>query len=244
MDPSVAHRFLRQLDSSPGLFSGLFLQVPIFSLPFRFTSQFKLIRLLVHWQNFPTQVRYDSVFPPVPNPKRSQTHLSHSETNSTGWVWLPPFSADNSGFESQNQNIWVIGESGCFRPRVWRRERLVWFRSQNINFNFNSFRSTQHNNPLCLYCTSLFEMVWIVRSVRLTQLQAAHNDYSQFSAAADSEALYKSMKGFGTDDESLINIITGRPREYLIHKVKPVYHGNYKKTLDDDIKGDTRFEII
>jgi hypothetical protein len=68
---------------------------------------------------------------------------------------------------------------------------------------------------------------------------AAHNDYSQFSAAADSEALYKSMKGFGTDDESLINIITGRPREYLIHKVKPVYHGNYKKTLDDDIKGDT-----
>lgn len=66
-----------------------------------------------------------------------------------------------------------------------------------------------------------------------------HDDYSQFSAAADSEALYKSMKGFGTDDEALINVITGRPREYLIHKVKPVYQGNYHKTLDDDIKGDT-----
>jgi len=67
-----------------------------------------------------------------------------------------------------------------------------------------------------------------------------HNDdWDHFSAAADAEALYKSMKGFGTDDKTLINIITGRPREYLIHKVKPVYQGNYHKTLDDDIKGDT-----
>lgn len=67
---------------------------------------------------------------------------------------------------------------------------------------------------------------------------AAHHD-SHFSPAADAEALYKAMKGLGTDNETLIKIITERPREYLIHKVKPVYQANYHKSLDDDIKGDT-----
>ena len=72
----------------------------------------------------------------------------------------------------------------------------------------------------------------------LIYLQAASHD-SHFSPTADAEALYKAMKGFGTDNETLIKIITERPREYLIHKVKPAYQAHYHKSLEDDIKGDT-----
>lgn len=58
------------------------------------------------------------------------------------------------------------------------------------------------------------------------------------NADHDAEALYKAMKGFGTDDKVLISIITGRSNEHL-QEVKKSYEKKYKTTLEKDIKGDT-----
>lgn len=54
----------------------------------------------------------------------------------------------------------------------------------------------------------------------------------------DAENLYKSMKGAGTDEETLIEIIASRP-PWLLKKIKEKFSENYKETLEDFVKGDT-----
>jgi len=54
----------------------------------------------------------------------------------------------------------------------------------------------------------------------------------------DAELLYKSMKGLGTDDKTLVEVITTRPRHHLL-EVKKVYQQKYGHTLEKDIQGDT-----
>lgn len=58
------------------------------------------------------------------------------------------------------------------------------------------------------------------------------------NAEHDAEALYKAMKGLGTDDKILISILTERSTEHL-QEVKKAYEKKYGKTLETDIKGDT-----
>jgi len=67
---------------------------------------------------------------------------------------------------------------------------------------------------------------------------AAHNKSSYNDPVADAATLYKSMKGLGTDDNTLIGVITTRSRRHL-QAVKAVYPQNHKNTLEKDIKGDT-----
>ncbi len=54
----------------------------------------------------------------------------------------------------------------------------------------------------------------------------------------DVEALYKAMKGLGTDDSTLIAILTGRKRKHL-QAIKSVFEQKYGKTLEHWIKGET-----
>jgi len=61
---------------------------------------------------------------------------------------------------------------------------------------------------------------------------------SNYDGAADAEALYKSMKGLGTDDKTLSTIIATRSREQL-QLVKKAFQAKYGKTLESFIKGDT-----
>lgn len=58
------------------------------------------------------------------------------------------------------------------------------------------------------------------------------------NAAADAEALYKSMKGIGTDDKVLSNIVATRSRDQL-QQIKKAFESKYSKTLASFIKGDT-----
>jgi len=59
-----------------------------------------------------------------------------------------------------------------------------------------------------------------------------------FSAEHDADALNKAIKGIGTDDKVLVDIISTRPRHHLL-RVKEIYHQKFKHTLEQDIKGDT-----
>ena len=54
----------------------------------------------------------------------------------------------------------------------------------------------------------------------------------------DAECLYYAMKGAGTDESTLIEIISSRP-SWLLAKIKVKYKELYEKELVEDIKGDT-----
>ena len=54
----------------------------------------------------------------------------------------------------------------------------------------------------------------------------------------DADSLYKAMKGLGTDEDTLIEILSSRPGWY-INRIKKVYKEKYKKDLEEDIVGDT-----
>lgn len=54
----------------------------------------------------------------------------------------------------------------------------------------------------------------------------------------DTECLYYAMKGAGTDESTLIEIISSRPN-WLLQKIKLKYKELYNKELVDDIKEDT-----
>ena len=54
----------------------------------------------------------------------------------------------------------------------------------------------------------------------------------------DVDSLYKSIKGAGTDEDTLIEIIASRPNWYL-NKIKIKYKEKYKRDLERDIIGDT-----
>ena len=54
----------------------------------------------------------------------------------------------------------------------------------------------------------------------------------------DAECLYYAMKGAGTDETCLIEIIASRPN-WLMQKIKLKYKELYNKELEEDVKGDT-----
>ena len=54
----------------------------------------------------------------------------------------------------------------------------------------------------------------------------------------DADNLYYAMKGTGTDEDTLIEILASRPGWY-INKIKTKYKEKYKKELEEDVKGDT-----
>ena len=54
----------------------------------------------------------------------------------------------------------------------------------------------------------------------------------------DSEQCYKAIKGLGTDEDTLIEILATRPN-WMIKKIKDVYNNTYKKDLEKDVIGDT-----
>jgi len=59
-----------------------------------------------------------------------------------------------------------------------------------------------------------------------------------YNAEPDAEAVMKSMKGIGTNDSVLSNILATRSREQ-IQEIKRVFVAKYGKTLESWIKGDT-----
>ena len=54
----------------------------------------------------------------------------------------------------------------------------------------------------------------------------------------DAECLYNAMKGGGTDETCLIEVIASRPN-WLLQKIKLKYKELYNKELEEDVKGDT-----
>ena len=54
----------------------------------------------------------------------------------------------------------------------------------------------------------------------------------------DAESLYKAMKGGGTDEDTLIEIISSRPN-WLMNQIKMKYKELYNKDLIEDVKDDT-----
>ena len=54
----------------------------------------------------------------------------------------------------------------------------------------------------------------------------------------DAECLYYAMKGAGTDETCLIEVIASRPN-WLLQKIKLKYKELYNKELEEDVKGDT-----
>ena len=60
-----------------------------------------------------------------------------------------------------------------------------------------------------------------------------------FDAQADSAACRKAMKGFGTDEDGLINVICRRTNAER-QQIAKVFKTNFGKDLVDDIKSETR----
>ena len=54
----------------------------------------------------------------------------------------------------------------------------------------------------------------------------------------DVDSLYYAMKGEGTDEDTLIEILASRPGWY-INKIKKKYKEKYNKELEEDVRGDT-----
>ncbi|KAL4591298.1 hypothetical protein LXL04_004256 [Taraxacum kok-saghyz] len=67
----------------------------------------------------------------------------------------------------------------------------------------------------------------------LTILQCAENPAKYFA-----KVLYKSMKGLGTNDTTLIRVIVTRT-EIDMQYIKTEYHKKYKKSLNDAVKSET-----
>ena len=54
----------------------------------------------------------------------------------------------------------------------------------------------------------------------------------------DAQQLYNAIKGIGTDEDTLIEIIGTRPG-WMLKKIKKVYKNLFNKDLEEDVKGDT-----
>ena len=59
-----------------------------------------------------------------------------------------------------------------------------------------------------------------------------------FDATADAQALRKAMKGFGTDEDAIINVICRRSNEQR-QLIARAYKTNFGKDLIEDIKSET-----
>ena len=54
----------------------------------------------------------------------------------------------------------------------------------------------------------------------------------------DADQCHEAIKGLGTDEDTLIEIIGTRPN-WMLKKIKKIYQKKYNKELEDDVKGDT-----
>ena len=84
----------------------------------------------------------------------------------------------------------------------------------------------------------------------INELKSELNGYFEDAAVAlflspieyDVSQLKKAMKGAGTDEDTLIEIICSRPTEY-IQKLKAKYKATYDKSLEEDVADDTSGEF-
>uniref|UniRef100_A0A8C2J5M3 Annexin n=1 Tax=Cyprinus carpio TaxID=7962 RepID=A0A8C2J5M3_CYPCA len=60
-------------------------------------------------------------------------------------------------------------------------------------------------------------------------------DQPDFDAGSDAEALYNAMKGFGSDKEAILDLITSRSNAQR-QKIRAAYKSQYGKDLIDDLK--------
>ena len=65
-------------------------------------------------------------------------------------------------------------------------------------------------------------------------LMALYTDPIEF----DVDSIYNSIKGLGTDEDTIIEILASRPGWYL-NKMKTKYSEKYKKDMEEHVKGDT-----
>uniref|UniRef100_A0A8C2GCR5 Annexin A2b n=1 Tax=Cyprinus carpio TaxID=7962 RepID=A0A8C2GCR5_CYPCA len=63
------------------------------------------------------------------------------------------------------------------------------------------------------------------------------------TAQYDASELKSSMKGLGTDEETLIEMVCSRSKEELM-EIKKVYREMFKKELEKDVSGDTSGDFI
>uniref|UniRef100_A0A673LBQ2 Annexin n=1 Tax=Sinocyclocheilus rhinocerous TaxID=307959 RepID=A0A673LBQ2_9TELE len=60
-------------------------------------------------------------------------------------------------------------------------------------------------------------------------------DQPDFDAGSDAEALYNAMKGFGSDKEAILDLITSRSNAQR-QEIRAAYKSQYGKDLIDDLK--------
>ncbi|TKS68407.1 Annexin A5 [Collichthys lucidus] len=83
-------------------------------------------------------------------------------------------------------------------------------------------------------------LVWISQASRGT-VKASGN----FNASADAEVLYKAMKGLGTDEDAILQLLTARSNAQR-QEIKATYKTLFGKDLIDDLKGELggKFETL
>ncbi|KAI1236402.1 Annexin A7, partial [Lamprotornis superbus] len=92
-------------------------------------------------------------------------------------------------------------------------------------------------HPQCLVrylvtCDSYFQPAAVVQYTQGT-IQAAPN----FDAGRDAEILRKAMKGFGTDEQAIINVVANRSNDQR-QKIKAAFKTMYGKDLIKDLKSE------
>ncbi|KAK0151511.1 Annexin A6 [Merluccius polli] len=77
----------------------------------------------------------------------------------------------------------------------------------------------------------LLQFVFLMEAV----FRGTITDAADFNAAADAEALYNAMKGFGSDKEAILDLVTSRSNAQR-QEVITAYKSSYGKDLIDDLK--------
>uniref|UniRef100_A0A8C3VCX2 Annexin n=1 Tax=Catharus ustulatus TaxID=91951 RepID=A0A8C3VCX2_CATUS len=87
-------------------------------------------------------------------------------------------------------------------------------------------------SPYLFTCDSYFQPAAVVQYTQGT-IQAAPN----FDAGRDAEILRKAMKGFGTDEQAIINVVANRSNDQR-QKIKAAFKTMYGKDLIKDLKSE------
>lgn len=72
-------------------------------------------------------------------------------------------------------------------------------------------------------------------SSKVGRYRGSIKDYPDFDASQDAETLYKAMKGFGSDKQAILDLITSRSNQQRIQIIQD-YKSLYGKDLIDDLK--------